>query len=290
MMKHIAITLSLLLSLLCASYGQMQMGMRGQGKPIYYPFQLDSLFYWYDAMDASSLLDSVGGTVGNNEGVATWADKSGRNWDVTQATNTARPVYKSTGGPGGNTPALQFDGSNDFLASAAHWWGSDDLTVFVVMNFGNATRNASEGIITRYRQATNARQFAVSSAGVSISYGHLFSWSSNGSSSAPNTVDFSYGSSKSTAYRVITWTSNSSNSGTTLNVDGTNTGLTDGNSGITTTSMYDFNQVTSIGLIDDLTPAAFLQGSISEIIIYSRALTADERVGVEQYLKRKWGL
>lgn len=248
------------------------------------PADLDSHFYWF-AADVG-VTDSLGGAIANNEGVGTWADLSGNGYDVTQTTNGARPVYKATGGPG-SKPCIQFDGSNDFLVSAAHWWGSDDLTVFVVMKFGNATRDASESMVSRWGQSTNARQFNTSSTGTSLSYGLIHAWGPNGIATG---TDYSYGGAKSTAFRAVTWTSNSSNAGTTLHIDGSSVGLTDGLPSTTTTTMYDFSQQTMIGALDFASPTAFLQGSISEIIVYSRALTTAERIAIENYLNKKYDL
>jgi hypothetical protein len=256
----------------------MQMGMRGTGKPIYYPQQLDSLFYWFKADEG--VFDSLGNSIATDEGVGEWRDFSGNNYHVTQATNTARPVYKATGGPG-SKPAIQFDGTNDFLASAAHWWGSDDLTVIVVMKHANATRDAVETFFARWQATNPRRQFALDGATTALSYVRRYIVAADGINGTVST-----GTAKQATYEVISWTS--AGSGTpTLHANGSAQSV----SGATTTIVNGSDTKASVGALNiDTTPINFLQGSISEIIVYSRALSADERVGVEQYLKAKYGL
>jgi hypothetical protein len=56
-------------------------------------------------------------------------------------------------------------------------------------------------------------------------------------------------------------------------------------------TIYDFTQKMSIGALNpDGTIAGPLQGSISEIIVYSRALTTGERTALETYLNKKYDL
>jgi len=131
------------------------------------PLGVDSLFYWFDA--GQGVTDSLGGTIATDEGVGTWNDLSGAGRHVTQTTNTDRPVYKATGGPG-SKPCIQFDGTDDWLNSAAHWWGSDDITTIVVMKFANATRNTVENVFRKGNSSDNKRQFNFSAQNTTGSY------------------------------------------------------------------------------------------------------------------------
>ena len=105
------------------------------------PLDVDSLFYWYAADQ---------GVTTNNNKVTQWNDLSGNGWHVTQADTSMAPSFEATGGPG-SKPTMTFDGTDDFMASAAHWWGSDDLTMFVVMKFGNATRDGDDAFTRALR-------------------------------------------------------------------------------------------------------------------------------------------
>ena len=51
------------------------------------------------------------------EAVPGWADKSGNGLDVSQATGAAMPIYHTTGGPNG-LPFVEFDGVDDCLEGA----------------------------------------------------------------------------------------------------------------------------------------------------------------------------
>jgi len=282
-MRTTIIILSLLVALPCTSWGQMQMGMRGKGKPLYAPQQLDSLFYWFKADEG--VFDSLGNAITTDDvGIAEWRDFSGNNYHVTQTTNGARPVYKTTGGPG-SKPAIQFDGTNDFLASAAHFWGSDDLTVIVVMKFANATRNATDGVVGRYQSATERQWWFY--GGVSTTFPGTFRVDQAGDGTLQRQVQ-SPNNFKHTTWKVHSWANNGT-SAVTLFSDGSSVSLTTTGEG--NYSILDLTSSLEIGAVfTSATPTAFLQGSISEIIVYSRALSADERVGVEQYLKAKYSL
>ena len=69
------------------------------------PGDLAAVCGWYDAADASTITDAGGGAV------STWKDKSGNNYDLTEATN--RPTTGTRTINGLNT--LDFDGVNDQL-------------------------------------------------------------------------------------------------------------------------------------------------------------------------------
>jgi hypothetical protein len=65
---------------------------------------------WLDAADASTVTTESGA-------VSQWNDKSGNGRNVTQPIDFRRPAYDSTGF--NNRPTLIFDGSTDFLLTAA---------------------------------------------------------------------------------------------------------------------------------------------------------------------------
>jgi hypothetical protein len=247
------------------------------------PLDLDSLFYWF-AADVG-VTDSLGGAIANNEGVGTWNDLSGNGHHVTQSTNGARPVWKATGGPG-SKPAIQFDGTNDFLASAAHWWGSDDLTVIVVMKFANATRNAVEIIVAR-EAVTDTRQFLWYADAATAYRGTQRAYQAS-TPTVLNRQTITTSNWKHTTWKLHSW-SNIGDGSMTLFSDGVSVSLTD-------------NVTTGDGTIDDLsqefqigaqrlpTANSFLQGSISEIIVTADDLTTAERTAIENYLNRKYDL
>lgn len=249
------------------------------------PLGVDSLFYWFDAN--TGVTDSLGGAIANNEGVGTWNDLSGNARHATQTTDTDRPVWKSTGGPGGKA-CIQWDGTDDFLRTAAHFWGSDDNTIIVVMKFANATRNTVETIIRKGETASNDRQFNLQGQNTAASYVLQMIPYKDGGVTNINTYA---GSAKSTAFRSIVHTSDGAGT-ISLYIDGSSVTYTNTTGGTGDHTIFNSSASrTGIGVANPGgTPANFLQGSISEIIVYSKALTATERAAIELYLNKKYDL
>lgn len=280
MMKRTILILSLLLGHLWQSRAQVMMLFSSDSLTnITSPLDLDSLFYWF-AADVG-VTDSLGGAIATDEGVGTWNDLSGNGYHVTQTTNGARPVYKATGGSG-SKPTIQFDGSNDFLASSAHFWGSDDISIFAVVKFANATRNASEAIVGKWLSTTANRQWLFYGLG-SAAFALQFNTSTDGTASAswraPN-------NSKHTAWKVHSMLSSGVDAD--LWTDGASvTAAAD----VTSTIFDDATEGVSIGALNtSTTPTFFGQISVSEVIVYSRELSATERAAIENYLNKKYDL
>ena len=250
------------------------------------PLGVDSLFYWFDA--GAGVTDSLGGAIATDEGVGTWNDQSGNGRHVTQTTDTDRPVYKATGGPG-SKPCIQFDGTDDFLASAAHFWGSDDLTVIVVCKFADAGRDVSEQVVSRSEATGNKRQWRLSgrndAGGNKMELVLDSSGAGTGASQRANQDGV-----KSATWRLISATSNLSTF--SWYVDGTSeTNTVDGGTTGDGSVLDSSTPKLGIGATNVINaPATFLQGSISEIIVYSRALTTTERAAIENYLNKKYDL
>jgi hypothetical protein len=117
---------------------------RGGGAPSFDPatlFASGELGGWYDPSDLSTLFQDTAGTVpvtAAGQAVARINDKSGNVNHLTQATPAARPLYQT----GGGLHWLDFDGTDDFMASAAG--KTVDLPVYVCLAFrriNNAERN-----------------------------------------------------------------------------------------------------------------------------------------------------
>lgn len=249
------------------------------------PLGVDSLFYWFDAN--TGVTDSLGGAIANNEGVGTWNDLSGNARHATQTTDTDRPVWKSTGGPGGKA-CIQWDGTDDFLRTAAHFWGSDDNTIIVVMKFANATRNTIETIIRKGETSANDRQFNFQASNTASSYRIEAYAFKDGGGTNFNTY---HGDAKSTVFRTIIHTSNGAGT-ISLYIDGSSVTYTNVTGGTADHTIFNSSASrTGLGAANvGVTPVNFLQGSISEIIVYSKALTATERAAIELYLNKKYDL
>jgi len=267
------------------SKGQLQMMFTADSLfGITSPLGVDSLFYWFAA--DLGVLDSLGGTIANNEGVGTWADQSGNGYNITQTTDTDRPVYKATGGAG-SKPALQFDGSDDYMTSTAHFWGSDDITIFVVGKWASATRNVSEAVIGKGTGSGDKRNWQFYGGNTAESYFIRLNAFKDGA--ATNVTNYTTDTEDKSATNKL-YAATSNGAGTyTLYVDGSVVATTRSVGGTGDDTIFNDNTAGSrIGI--NLGGTLFSQMTISEIIVYSRAITTAQRVAIETYLNKKYDL
>lgn len=247
------------------------------------PSNIDSLVFWYDA--SWGVTDSLGGAIATDEGVGRWADRSGNGHDLIQSTDTQRPVYKATGGSN-STPALQFDGTNDWLASdTTFYWGADEITLYAVVKFANATRNTVELVIQKGEAVGDLRQWQFYGQNTAASYrleGNLYA---SGTSASGNTF-YATTNTKHTAWKLhVIQAVSSVASWYTNNTDIT---LTDA---VTTTIFNSSATPVSVGAGNvTSTPASFLQGTVSELFGFSRNLTVAERNALELYVNQKYAI
>jgi hypothetical protein len=248
------------------------------------PMAIDSIDFWF--YGSSGVTDSLGGAIANNEGIGTWNDLSGNGHHLSQTTNTRRPIYK-TGALNGLSGA-QFDGSNDWLSSAAYFWGSNDISVIVVMKFANATRDAQESIIRKGNSSGNTRQFYFYGLNAALAYDLRFIAHKDGGSSNFNTY---HGSSKSSDYKIIAHASDGVGA-YTLRVNGSAVSYTNDVSGTGDHTIFDNSSYgIDVGAGNvAISPVNFLEGTIIEMIGYRKKLSAEEFGILEAYLNDKYGL
>ena len=242
------------------------------------PARVGGLKLWLDAASPQSLYtDSARTTLvaANNDPVGAWSDISGNGYHATQATSSKRPLYKTSGLNG--TPCLQFDGTDDSMSTPSIDMSSTQVcTVFIVANIANnsayflefsPSTNSNAGAFLLYTFADYAITFINGNVGTAehrvyntgtLSTAHAFR----------SEIDFSKVSSEPTTYRDGT----------------TETGVrpTDGNNSgnLGNYSLY-------IGGRNNA--SNFLNGTISDILLYNRALTAGEKSTIQAYLKAKRG-
>ena len=93
-------------------------------------FSNNEIGVWYDPSDLSTMFQDAAGTLpvtGDGQPVGKILDKSGRGNHATQATTTARPLYKTDG----TYHWLQFDGVDDSLSTAAiNFTGTNKMSAF----------------------------------------------------------------------------------------------------------------------------------------------------------------
>lgn len=213
----------------------------------------------------------VGITTGASSTVVTWEDQSGYNNDVSSANSTAlRPRLFQNGA---NTmPYVRFDGSNDYLQipAASTDFSRPEASIFVVAE-GNLNSTvvsiAQTGIVQEMLMRGN----------------NIFHHSSSGN--FRNRVHQCVITIPSTEARVL-----GAIFGTTpTDLEFYSNGLasTSSVSGSGGSNYSNVNRQVRIGRRSN---GEYLSGSIYEVIIYDRQLTAVEQDSVEDYLRCKYGI
>ena len=191
---------------------------------------------------------------------------------ATQATSTNnQPKYIRKGMNG--LPALLFDGTNDFFSFNGNFLVGSDYTIFVVearnsnkaMNYFLAGNDGSQNSNLHLGYRTD----------ILITQAHYSNDINKNVSNFTSTVlrMHSFVFSKISGKAIYT-------NGGTGSFDGSN------NNKLPLTSY----QGSMIGNFYWNSGSYYYQGSIAEIIFYTRALTDKERQGVEAYLSKKWGI
>ena len=187
---------------------------------------------------------------------------------ATQATSTNnQPKYIRKGMNG--LPALLFDGTNDFFSFDGNFLVGSDYTIFVV-----EARNSFKSL--NYFLAGNGGLFNTNlhlgyRTDILITQAHF-----------GNDIDKNVSNFTSTVLRMHSFVFSKIN-GKAIYTNG-GTGSFDGskNNKLPLASY----QLASIANYRGV----YYKGSIAEIIFYTRALTDQERQGVEAYLSKKWGI
>lgn len=111
-----------------------------------------------DEVEGGTLAAWVG--AGNNGFVATWYDQSGNSRDATQATAGSQPQIVSSGSvvTEGGKPAIQFDGTNDYLSNPLTVWGRGGTGEFNVIIVAKCEAKAS-GVGTLAAARRNSTPF-----------------------------------------------------------------------------------------------------------------------------------
>lgn len=243
------------------------------------PSDISNLALWVDADDASTLYQSSGGSLAAADGdvVGAWLDKSGNGRHMTQATAANKPVLKKNQING--KQVVRGDGVNDRLqqlAVAPNYIVNSTFTVFAVLNsrsaFGRAFGNTNgtvgnNGFNVRSAVANEGNKYWV----VRNAAGTVGDVAMTGTISLNQTYLYTF----------------------RLNASGAQTFL-NGFQNTATTNVTDLGTPTvPFTLFQDGTPDATLAASnvdIAELIVYSKSLTDQERISIENYLRRKWGI
>jgi hypothetical protein len=184
--------------------------------------------------------------------ITTWADKSGNGYNATHANS---PIYTPLG--------IQFNGSNQYYTTT-YPSSRNTETIFVV--FRTSATGQFAFVDT---DSSGGRSFQLCNAIV-------------GPSLAKSAIAWLvYGSTAISTGSTYVATCSYSSSGINIFVNGNASG-----SSATATTFDAGNTWIGAGFNNSF----FMNGYISEVLIYSNALTTSERQGIETYLTQKWSV
>ncbi|MCI0538584.1 MAG: Ig-like domain-containing protein [Verrucomicrobiales bacterium] len=230
----------------------------------------DSLALWLKADTGVTL---------NGAAVVEWADQSGLGRNAAQATTTSQPTLVPDGANG--KPALQFDGTDDFLSFTFPINDLQDMTVFLVSACG-------EDIDVGFPFAGRSALFWNEAAGWGTTYLSPFQsvvrWR------------FGVGTPQDLATLAYTRPAPLANtlSATTLLREATTTGneslFVNGELALTATDKTAVlgNNTETGNIGRGYNNDTYFPGTIAEVLIYTRALSDAERQSVESYLNTKY--
>jgi prepilin-type N-terminal cleavage/methylation domain-containing protein len=240
---------------------------------------IEDMALWLDATNEIAITSSTNGAnFENGDKISSWNDVNKQliaKSDAVQGTDTQRPLYSTNSLSG--LPSLKFDGTDD--------------------NF--STNNVCDKNFTAFA----IFRTAVSGTSGQATLGQPILWadaSTNGYDTIPMAVGGGFakifnGSADSTltgsksvindAAHLITTSRNLVTGARTIYVDG----VADGSDSNGAANKI-LNDNTSMLIGGNTINAVYFNGYIGEIIVYSRALSYDERRIVEKYLGKKWGI
>ncbi len=235
---------------------------------------MSGLVAWLDGADTSTMFNNTSGgslpSVGS--AIARWEDKSGNSRHVLQATGVAQPLRGSGG-------AVTFDGSDDRLTTSLTF-ALPAFTSFVVARLtgvGTATTprfwdydfNSSTGTARAHFAEYSANKRMRLSANTGSTLSRL--------GSATIALNQTY-------LTTGTWDGTNNGTGMSLRLNAE----TDDGTAASATADAVSTQKLSVG--NSIAANRGLLGSIYEIVLFNRVLSAREIEQVESYLAVKWGV
>jgi hypothetical protein len=227
------------------------------------PDQISSLAFWYDA-DASPTIEASGV-------VERWDDLSSNGNHAGQAVSSERPI-KVTDGEGRDV--IRFDGIDDTLAVASPPNLAAGVTLFIV--FAVRTRSDFSGIVSAAAATGIDHEPFFSLQNASAESGQ-FQWF--GRSAEPDPLLIERDDNATIGLAIL-----SAAAGNALfeDLDGQGSDTYDG-------AFATPDQIVVAGHYDDGT-FGYSAIDVYELGLYTRAITAGERVALYDYLRNKYGL
>jgi hypothetical protein len=260
------------------------------------PTSVTGLAAWWDASDVSTLYDATSGgsLVAVDGAVARWNDKSGNARHATQATSGNRPLRKAAVQNG--LGVLRFDGT-DFLESSdfGDLTSGASLTIFAVIKRGDSTLNQT--ILSKYGKSNvddgnTADGWLWRCKNTSLD-GMLFGGTTDESGGASNSTASSGASLDSFAVFSVRASAGAISA---ASMTRNNSALTSSATATAAETLTDNSYAVTIGALRysfNYSANQFLQlfnGDIAELVVYTAALSNNDRTAVNQYLMTKWGI
>lgn len=204
--------------------------------------------------------------------VSSWTDYSGNNNNATQSIEANKPFFITGISTLNGKPAVRFDGTSDFMSLASQVIGSQQFTIFAVVN-STAVSPANREIFSNWDTTNTMTSIFIGHGNVSLTKIRLTDELANGGD-----VTF-----PSTHY-ILTGMSSSSNVTTYKN--GAQIGAKGsafGTPRVLTTAYY-------IGKQGSYSGGEYWMGDIAEIIVYDGALSASDGNVILNYLAGKYNI
>jgi prepilin-type N-terminal cleavage/methylation domain-containing protein len=236
--------------------------------------EINGLISWWEPTLSSSFLDSE---VKDASAISTWNDISGNKvpYTLSQATSGNRPLY--TQNAINDLPALKFNGSTSFMSNTTFQMPYANYTIFAVFNLTN--NSSIRDVMTLGTGGQNGAIIEVQTSGV-VRALHRFPYSASGgddltSASSQISINTNY---------MFSYVRNLT-AGTSLVKLNSTIAI---NSTATIQTFDSTNLTISLGTLSG--SSRFFQGYISELIIFNRALSDQEKSDVEAYLGQKYNI
>ena len=234
------------------------------------PTEIYGCKLWLDAADSS--------TITGTTTVTQWKDKSYSQYHAVGYNNTGS--YSATGLNG--RPGIAFSSTKSMVAPVPAGTFPTALSAFVVYQFtGTASSSAVYSPINRTASQANPTAAPFS---IYQNSGSIFRYLGGGTNQRYSSA---LGMLYTTTTPIIYYFSIASNANTTWNesVNGTVTAYT-----LTTGTTGYADTASNVCIGGRLDTAVYMDGVISEVIMYNTTLTTAQRQQVEYYLANKWGV
>lgn len=257
------------------------------------PKNLPGLKIWLDAADIDGDY-STANNPSNGTSVATWTDKSGNGNNAAQATALLQPIVTTNSING--LPVVEFNGSTQYLDFGdklnTTFGGTDSkFSVYIVGNFDSLN---DEALLSKYM--STSRQFALYLENTNKITLEAYQTLASGNA---RTVRGNTVLTTSTSYLLSCVYDGSvdTNDGADrplFRINSTNQTNTLSSSSGTLGDIQN-NGTAHLGLgagVDNTgtSTGSFMDGRIGEIVVYSGALVAGQRLQLRNYFHNKWGI